>query len=598
MNLHLPSLFLAVASAVVVTPASAALAVTNPPSTTTTIAAGDDFATQVIGNAWDMNSSADFDPGESGGLNSQTISSGTYSATIAVTSGANPGGNFWPLSPGWGKATLPHWSGELYPIDTSHYHNFTIKLHDSGGTGTQPVRAVFFRDGDSVPDFSIGSSFFKYIPQQGQWTIVSWDLLTETYGTPYHPWTTYPLVHGMRFDFATDSNAGTLGANVQVAWIRVTTPNSYNVTWSDSPVGSYFVTAIDSGGTRFQFNTTAVNGTSYSADLALLAPDDYHIEVKNGGTNATATSGILHINAPPQIKIDEPSIRGEQTRNYAFASSGHQWGPFSAADFSQVNNFASYNFTSLPGSFYGRAANQDPQLWFTTNQSIDTNLYRSVCVIAQVFGPRDVGAGSVARWFWGVVSTSMSGTDGFVLYNNNVPNEYCFADLKQTPLDPLSPPAPWTGTQNYFRFDPHEFAVDNTDAAHPSQCPSSPSPSNCHDVRLDSVILSPFAEANPDYLVQWTLAPDPDYSGGGSTQIFLDPDKTFGNGNEIRVAVLAYTLGANQFKFVAGKNIANGTYNLAVQADDGVNTVTQYAGGPIIVRNDDVIFRDGFDPSL
>jgi hypothetical protein len=213
----------------------------------------------------------------------------------------------------------------------------------------------------------------------------------------------------------------------------------------------------------------------------------------------------------------------------------------------------------------------------------------------RVFGPRDVGAGSVARWFWGVSSSSMSGTDGFVLYNNDVPNEYCFADLKQLQLDPFSPPAPWAGTQNYFRFDPHEFAVDNTDPAHPSLCPSGPSPDNCHDVQIDSVTLSPFAQANPDYLAQWTLS-DPDLSGGGSTQIFLDPDKTFGNGNEIRVAVLPYTTGANQFKFVAGKNITDGTYNLAIQGDDGVNTVTQYAGGPLIVRNDDVIFRDGFDP--
>ena len=199
----------------------------------------------------------------------------------------------------------------------------------------------------------------------------------------------------------------------------------------------------------------------------------------------------------------------------------------------------------------------------------------------------------MARVFWGNSPAALTTSQDIVLDDNlgdTVVSEYCIPDLAAAPLE-TNPPQNggiWSGTKSVFRLDPDELTP-------PGACSTA---DTCHDVRLDSVILSPFAEAYPDYLVQWTLSPDPDYSGGGFTQIFLDPDKTFGNGNEIRVAVLAYTLGANQFKFVAGKNIANGTYNLAVQADDGVNTVTQYAGGPIIVRNDDVIFRDGFDPSL
>jgi len=591
-----PAFILAFSALFSANPVRTAPVITSPARAGTTLAAGDDFATQVIGDAWDMDVATDFDAGESTGMSAQSIASGIYSATIASTSA---GANFEPLSQGWGKQTLPHWKGELYPIDTSRYHNFTIKLKVAGGTGVQPVRAVFYRDGDSSGDGSYGSSFYKYIPQQGQWTIVSWDLLTETYSfAPYHLWTEYPKVHGLRFDFATDGGAGSLGASVQVAWMRMSAPKLYNVVWTDTQAGSYFITAIDAGGARYQFNSAPVNAMSYLADLALLAPGDYRIEVKDSTTSATATSGTIHINKPPQARINAPSVRGEQARSYAFATSGHQWGPLSASDFSQINNFASTMFANPPGSFYGRAANEDPQLWFTTNTPIDTDLYRSICVNFEVFGPRDVGAGSVARFFWGVVSGSMSSTEGFVLYNNAGINEYCFKDATLLPLDPFSPPAPWASSskQNYFRFDPHEFAVDNTDHAHPSLCPTSPSPSNCHDIRLDTMTLSPFAQANPSYAFQWTLA-DVGHAANKLT-LYLDPDMTQLNGNEIKLySATAVPTGNGQYVWPGSGSVNYGAYNVLFVVDDGINSVAQYAGGPLIVGDQDGIFRNDFDSS-
>lgn len=582
--------FLSALGLLVSAPAFAALTVTNPPATTTTIAAGDDFATQVVGNAWDMDSTTDFDVGESTGLNAQSIASGLYSATVASTT---VGGSFMALPMGWGSKTIPHWIGEMYPVDTSHYTDFTIKLRDSGGTGKEPTRLVFFRDGDSPGDGSFGSTHFKTIAQDGSWAIESFDLLTETYGPAnhLHLWTDYPLMHGLRFDFAVDPNTTgkALGPDVQVEWMRMTTPSPYSVTWTDSPIATYNVTAIDSDGIRFQFNSAAIAGTSYSADFALLAPGDYHIEVKNLSKGTTATSGKVHINSPPKIVFSAPTVRGEQSKSYALAAFGHQWGPLGAGDFSSIGDFSSYSFPA-PGYFYGRPDGGDTRLYFnvSANKPIDTNLYRSVCVSFEIFGPRDITVGSVARLFYSLGNVPMSVSEPFVPYNNTDVNEYCFEDLKNVALDPSSPANPWTGVMDHFRFDPHEFPFV-------SSCNT---PETCHDVQLNSLFLSPFAAANPVYTIAWTLSDaDGGAAGvGGSVELFLNTARTTDMSQAIPIATLPYRPGAAQYNFVTRKDIANGKYYVGILANDGLNSVLKYADGPLVLDNSDIVFSDGFDP--
>src|SRR3954468_8730116 len=81
--------------------ASSALVVTSPGAGSSAIAAGDDYATQVIGDAWDMNNADDIDADESVNLASQTYASGYFTATDTSTSGAC-GANFVPLEAGYG----------------------------------------------------------------------------------------------------------------------------------------------------------------------------------------------------------------------------------------------------------------------------------------------------------------------------------------------------------------------------------------------------------------------------------------------------------------------------------------------------------------
>ncbi len=502
--------------------------------------------------------------------------SGKY-LIVDAASGCNTG--FFPLFMGYGTETVATARGPQYPIDTSIYRYLTMKLMATGGSVPQQNQVLYFQDGDSKKPGvgTLGGANQKPITPN-QWTILTWDLYTETSNLP---WTSLPHIEGLEI---IPCNGGS--PTIQYDWIRLTAPaasgESFDVTWSDTGSSTtYTITAIDGDGARYQFPTTG-SGTSYSADFSLLAPGDYHVEVKRSdGTTATSI-GVVHVNIPPQVNITAPSVRGEQTKSYAIAQQGGQWGPMSAADFKATVNFKNVVYTNPVGSFSGRPLNNDPEfIMKTAGHPIDASLYRSACFTQQVSGTRSIGGGSVARFFWGPSSTSVSTTTDIVLGNGLV--EYCLPDLADVLAVPLvsGSPQPWAGNIGYFRMDPDELTPAG----------GCNTPDTCFDVRLDSIILAPFATADPVYTIHLTIA-DADYANGGSIQIFLDPDKTFDNGNEIGIATVPYTIGS--YNLVADKSIPNGTYYLVLLADDGKNAVAQYAGGKIVMNNADIIFRNGF----
>lgn len=557
------------------------LTITAPPLGTSTVQAGTDFATQVVGDAWDMSNPQDVDTDESSNLAAQTFSGGNFSAT--ATSCAS-GVSFWPQFTGYGTQIVAIKRGPRYPIDTSVYRYFTMKIMSSTA---QQDRMLFLKDGDSYNNSTYGSGIFQSLPAN-QWTIQTWDLYTDVYTTsPYLPWTSFAQVQGIRVD---PCNTGTPTINVD--WIRLTAPPNpaqmYTVTWSDSGgSGPYTVAAFDGDLAIYTFTTSAA-GTSYLADLSRLAPGDYKIRVSRAGASADS-SGVLHINTPPQVQITAPTQRGEQTLSYAVQQQGGQWAvPMNAADFKSLVNFknVTYSNASFPGSFYGAPTTGDSQfIMNTTGHAIDAGYYRSACFTLEVFAPRSVSTGSIARLFWGVNSTSVTTTTDIVLGTGLV--EYCMPDLADTAAVPLvsGSPQPWSGNLGYFRMDPDEI----TPAA---ACSNASPPQSCF-VRLDSVILSPFAEANPGYTFTSTLT-DAD-NATDTLALYLDPDKNPLNGNEILIHSASTPTGSGSYSWPGSTSVNYGTYNVLVVADDGINPVSQYAGGPMVVGARDGIFRNGFE---
>ncbi|MGA9334837.1 MAG: hypothetical protein WBV39_11220, partial [Rudaea sp.] len=394
------------------------------------------------------------------------------------------------------------------------------------------------------------------------------------------------------------------GAGIAIDWIRLTATataaEKTSVQWTDSGyAGSYNITALDADGVSFALGTN-VSGNSFEADTSFLAPGAYTIRVaRTGGGGTAADSAFFHINSPPQPALTAPSVRGEQSLDFATTVSGDAWGPFSATDFSTngvsqngVIHFKNVVYNNPAGSFYGRPTSGDPE-WFLNlhTHTIDTSIYRSLCFRQEVFGPRSVGSGSVARVFWGS-GNNLTTSDDIVLVDNvgdTVVSEYCIPDLAAANvIDQGSPQngGTWSGTKSTFRLDPHEFTS-------PSVCATGGTPDTCHDVRLDSVTLSPFATANPNYTFAWTLA-DADNSSE-LIDLYLDPDTNPDNGNEILIHSQSAATGSGQFVYTGSGQVPSGTYHALIVADDGYNAVSQYAGGPIIVTTSDEIFGDDFE---
>lgn len=568
-----------VAAGLVESDCAFALIVTAPPAGSSTVQASTDFATQVVGDAWDMNNPQDVDTDESANLNAQTFSGGVFSATCTVP--ANSSASFWPQFTGYGSNIVATKRGPRYPIDTSVYRYFTIKLKAST---TQQDRVLFFKNGDTSVTGNYGSGIFQSLPAN-QWAIQTWDLYTDVYTTsPYFPWTSFAQVQGIRVDPCTAGSA-----TIQVDWIRLTAApsagQSYTVTWSDTVNSTYTITAVDADGARYQF-ATGVSGTSYVADFSRLAPGDYHVEVKRADLTTATSSGVIHVNTPPQVQITAPTRRGEQSQSYAIQQQGAQWGPLSPASFAAVNNFTNVSYTNPVGSFYGRPTSNDTQfIMQTAGHPIDALKYRSACFTLEVFGPRSVANGSIARLLWGVTASSVSTTTDIVLGTGLV--EYCMPDLADTAAVPLvsGSPQPWSGSLGYLRLDPDEL----------TPTPGCNTPQTCYDVRLDSVYLAPFALANPGYAFKWTLT-DPD-NASDTVDVYLDPDTTPLNGNEIHLGSTTVASGNGQFAWTGScaNTLTYGPWHVLMVASDGINPVSQYAGGPLLVGRYDGIFRNGFE---
>ena len=547
------------------------------PTASTVVAAGDDYATQVLGNAWDMSDAIDVDTQESTQyFTGLIISAGNLSGTTSIT-----GAGLFPLYMGLGS-TINLSRGANFPIDTSHYRYLTIKLRDN--SVSQNVNAYFYPTDIS----SYGVTHYFPVPQN-QWAIVTIDFINDLYSSPTSivQWTDQPFVTGLRVDPANGSGVG-----FSIDWIRLTAPataaQKTSVQWSDSgSATTYSIIAVDGAGAGTAYTlATGVSGTSYLADTSFLAPGQYQIQVKRAD-NTSGNSATFRINSPPQIAVSAPSVGGDTAQDFATSVVGNPWGPFSATDFQIISNFTGVSYTNPVNSFYGRPTNSDPGWYFNLGgHAIDTGVYRSLCFDLEVFGPRSVGLGSVARVFWGNAPTTMTTSQDIVLDDNlsdTTVGHYCIPDLSAVPLENANG-GTWTGTMSQFRIDPDEF----TPAGGCS------TPDTCHDVRLDKVTLSPFAQANPGYTFQWSLSNADNASS--TVAVYLDPDTNPFNGNEILIHSSPGTANGNgSYTWPGSTSITYGSYNVLIVADDGTNSVSQYAGGPLIVGARDGIFRNGFD---
>lgn len=561
-------------------PTAMALTVTEPNGVNDqVVAAGDDYATQILGDPWDFSVISDMEFHESGNVTSQSAAGGIFSA---VTLNNDPA--LYLVHQGIGGTVQLERSFRT-PISTSKYRFATVKLRltSNGGpvlAGAQPVQMFWFRDGFSIPQGTFGYSEFVFVPPNA-WQIATFDL-TDAEATSPHSWNEFAAVQGLRLD------PTAMGSNVRVEidWVRLTASpvraeERFLVTWTDTVNGSYTVAALDSGGARHQLTSAAVNGTQFQADLSRLPPGMYTIEVSRAGAVATSPAPVL-INAPPIARVTSPTIRGEQSASFAAVERGNPWGPLDPADVFGTGGLTNVRYDNPAGTLTGRPTNSDPAIVFAGDPGmIDATHYRSLCFTLQVFGPRDIGQGSVARLFWGNDLSTLATTKDIIV--NEGLNEYCIEDLAAIPLE--SGATAWGGQLRFLRLDPHEFPPS-------AQCGSSPSPANCRDIRLDSVVLSPFASTTSTYAVRWLLD-EPD-NANAALEIRLDNDRNPSNGTGQLIATTSSPPGGGEAQVIASA-VGAGTYYVAIVANDGLNAVTQYGGRLVVGAASPTLFANGFE---
>lgn len=561
-----------------------ALTIVAPaPASVNTIFPGDEHATAVMADAWDMSDSSDIMLARSIDITNQSIAGGLYTAQTA--SGAP---YFFPLDPGI-ASSVPNHRGAQFPVDTTRFRYLTAKIRAFSSAGPQPsppltfLQTYFFRDQNAFLTSQIGCSVPAYYTPGTAWQIVTIDLQAGTGCPPYNmPWTSGP-VQGLRID-----PVRVAGVQVEMDWIRLTSATvsplqRFEVVWTDTTGGTYTVAAVDSAGARYTFAEN-IGGDRLNADFSRLAPGDYRIEVSRTGATQLST-GIVRIGAPATVKVNTPSSRGDVSRSFAQVVTGNPWGPIDAGDFAIILGLGQLNYVNPPGTLTARPTNNDPALYMNTASTpVNTSLYRSACFTLQIAGPQDVGTGSVARWYWGNAHPTLTASDDIIIEAGL--NEYCFEDLAALPMEGPNQ-TPWlAGNVGFFRLDPHEFPVS-------AQCTSAPSAANCRDIRLDSVTLSPFAVAAPVLEVAWTHRDDD--SASHLLRVILDANRTPGDGPEYVVTTTNRAPGAHTLSAVVPATVPLGKYYVAVEAQDPQALARAYATGPVLVEaGTDLIFANGF----
>src|SRR5258708_32892325 len=175
--------------------ASAQITVTAP-SANETIRAADDYATLVFQDPWDMSQWTDlgwFTFGvdqPASNLSNIAFTNGIFSATTGST------GNFWLLDPNVPGSAAIGKIGSLFPIDSTRYRRFLIRMNLSGAGLTNPPPAdqyAYF-----IWNLFVGQSTSNAFPvYAGQW-IYSVDM--PTLGSAAGPpWPIAPLT-SLRFN--------------------------------------------------------------------------------------------------------------------------------------------------------------------------------------------------------------------------------------------------------------------------------------------------------------------------------------------------------------------------------------------------------------
>jgi hypothetical protein len=425
---------------------NATIAFSNPSALQVTLGEGSDFATMVLGDAWDMDKPRDmgFQIGFTNIKTSNGIWSGAYSG-IDHASGAASAGYFYPQFQGFSgpagasfSETLPFTkvgAEERYAIDTTKYTQLSYRLaitQDAARsssyvqwTNAIPVRWPRGENRLGFLDGCAGTNTF--IMRQG-WNVYNFDL-TVPQGDPNvyaGSWQSNPLVRGFHIE---PSAAAPAGTEVKVDWIRLSDPRSaptIAIPWNASAAarGDRVDIYLADNPTGVDASPLAVgldaSSGSYNLLTSMLPPGQHYFQLRlkdgslqNGCTITKHTSawvGPLTITPAPVITFAQPSMISGP--DYATTELGKPWDMNSSEDivtpappYPQTVTDVSFN-NSI---FRGRAiinppqVESDSQFWLRIdpNRPINSKRYRYFTIRMKLDLPPDKDIHWAIAYGWG-----------------------------------------------------------------------------------------------------------------------------------------------------------------------------------------------------
>jgi hypothetical protein len=249
------------------------------PSTSVELKPCDDFATQVIGNAWDMNSSTDvnnfFKGNDIQGLGSISFTNGLFSG---VSNSASP--LFYLFSPqACGSYPLGGKWGQNYSLNTADYSTLSFKMFIDKAD-PQGLRLIWDRSCNYASTRTVTLPY----PTEVGWhtySVALNSLNIDQGSTSKQPW-----ISGSITGFAV-LPAVLSGANIKFDWIRLENPNTCegsSVAYTVSSVGNNDLGSIWIDDDTNPFNgfnkliTKASTGSNEVSYTTLgMAPGEYYV---------------------------------------------------------------------------------------------------------------------------------------------------------------------------------------------------------------------------------------------------------------------------------------------------------------------------------
>jgi hypothetical protein len=365
---------------------------------------GNDFATQVLHDPWEMDQFSDVSQylnqsGQVNYLQNVSVSNGVFSATATSKKDAQ----FFPLFPGYLQAMLIGKVGARYPMNSATYHCLSVAMQTTPAASGDFMQFFWFADDrlNGAPADSWG--FTGGYPTSSNWKLYTIDLSAAKGGNA--SWSSRSTWQGLRIDPSAQA-----GTSFAIDWVRLTdcVKDYTSVSWkgANGTVSIY----LQPQGTNRQIEVaTGVSQSPYQLDVSGVQPGSYTVVVKSGSSTLSSTDIV--INPAPILIFDKPSYSSGV--DYA-TQAGKPWDMSSQSSVNSVE-CAGYSFsngllnlTTQPAPLVsencasGEVA--DPKVLLAVSSPAKTTSFPYLTVrIRTDDAYQNVPNGMILRWVWSTI---------------------------------------------------------------------------------------------------------------------------------------------------------------------------------------------------